>query len=378
MKYKTYKNKLLFGRYITYQKWLDAVGNEIAQTRKSIGKSVLGNQIDVFEVGNGPIKILMWSQMHGNETTATKALADLLLFLEDKNHAVAQSIIAQCILYFIPVLNPDGALAYTRLNHNQVDLNRDAQSLTQPESKILKEVFECVQPHWCFNLHDQRTIFSVGDKPVSATVSFLSPSADTERRLTPARVKAMQLIALLNQNLQTAIPGGVGRYSDAFNLNCVGDSFQALGVPTLLFEAGHFPEDYTREKTRELIFYSLVEALHGIVSEQYTSFTVDEYLSIPENKELFCDLLIQGLTTRDNVPVTVEIQYKEILAHERIQLLPYFKNIGREAAVFGHKTIQFSDTILDYNFEEFQALIGQEITDKFYNCVKITNTPIFC
>lgn len=378
MKYKNYKNKLLFGRYLTYDKWLSSVGNTFASAYKTVGFSVLGKRVDVFTLGKGPIQILMWSQMHGNETTATKALADLFLFLADKNNKVSQTVLEHCTLTVIPVLNPDGAVAYTRLNHHQIDLNRDAQALTQPESKILREVFERVQPHWCFNLHDQRTIFSAGDNAVSATVSFLSPSADTERRLTPARVKAMQLIALLNQNLQTAIPGGVGRYSDAFNLNCVGDTFQALGVPTLLFEAGHFPEDYTREKTRELIFYSLVEALQGIVSEQYNSFTVDDYLSIPENKELFCDLLIQGLTTRDNVSVTVEIQYREILAQERIQLMPYFKNIDRETAVFGHKTIQLSDTVLDYNFEEFKALTGQDITDKFHNCVKITNTPVYC
>ena len=39
--------------------------------------------------------------------------------------------------YIIPQLNPDGAKLYTRNNFNDVDLNRDAIKLSQPESKCL-------------------------------------------------------------------------------------------------------------------------------------------------------------------------------------------------------------------------------------------------
>jgi hypothetical protein len=46
--------------------------------------------------------------------------------------------------------------------------------------------------------------------------------------------------------LQRYIPGQIGRFDDSFNLNC-GDTFQAMGVPTLLFEAGHFEGDYQRK-----------------------------------------------------------------------------------------------------------------------------------
>jgi murein tripeptide amidase MpaA len=38
------------------------------------------------------------------------------------------------------MLNPDGAKTYTRENANKVDLNRDSQDLTQPESKILRKL----------------------------------------------------------------------------------------------------------------------------------------------------------------------------------------------------------------------------------------------
>ena len=54
----------------------------------------------------------------------------------------------------------------------------------------------------------------------------------------------MAIIAELNEMLQEFIPGQVGRYDDGFNINCVGDTLQQLNIPTILFEAGHFPNDY--------------------------------------------------------------------------------------------------------------------------------------
>ena len=70
----------------------------------------------------------MWSQMHGNESTTTKALFDVFNTLIS-NNPIIKHILNACTLYIIPILNPDGAEAYTRVNANAVDLNRDAQEL---------------------------------------------------------------------------------------------------------------------------------------------------------------------------------------------------------------------------------------------------------
>ena len=61
--------------------------------------------------------------------------------------------------------------------------------------------------------------------------------------------------------LQVEIPNGIGRYDDGFNLNCVGDTFQNFGVPTLLYEAGHYANDYEREEVRRLMFIALLKGL---------------------------------------------------------------------------------------------------------------------
>ncbi|MDX1333542.1 MAG: M14 family zinc carboxypeptidase, partial [Robiginitalea sp.] len=138
-----------------------------------LGYSVEKRPVFGVRLGSGPIRVLMWSQMHGNESTTTRAVLDLI------NSLIRNAVIEQDAFEFflIPMLNPDGARAYTRHNANGVDLNRDAQLQSQPESIILRSVYGEFAPQFCFNLHDQRTIFSAGDPPKPATLSFLAPAA---------------------------------------------------------------------------------------------------------------------------------------------------------------------------------------------------------
>ena len=187
-------------RYLSNQKWeqlLKALPYHLPTN--VIGHSVLNQPIYAHLLGKGPKKVLLWSQMHGNESTTTRALLDLF----DHLHSISgASLLEGLTLLIIPQLNPDGSSSYTRLNTNNIDLNRDALDLSQPESIALNDVFQSFSPDFCFNLHGQRSIFSAGKRGKPATLSFLSPAADDHRSLTPARVQAMQLIALINNNLQ--------------------------------------------------------------------------------------------------------------------------------------------------------------------------------
>ncbi len=307
---------------------------------KKIGKSVNEIPINAITLGKGSSRVMMWSQMHGNESTTTKAVLDLVNMLKSKND-LAKSILKQCTIVIVPILNPDGAENYTRVNANEVDLNRDAKQLTQPESKVLNKLFNEFKPDFCFNLHDQRTLFSVGKSDKSATVSFLSPSCDESRKLTPTREIAMKLIVSMNEKLQQIIPGQVGRYDDGFNDNCVGDSFQMKGVPTILFEAGHYADDYQREKTRELIFYALVKGLTTISEDNIETFKTEDYFKIPENDKLFFDILIlnaQKGNPKLNDNTKVGIRYKEVLENNTINFIPEIADIGNMSGCFGHLT----------------------------------------
>lgn len=308
--------------------------------KEVLGKSVLNQPIYGYFWGRGDSKVLMWSQMHGNESTSTRALTKLMNGLDA---GFKGEIFDKISLLIIPQLNPDGAKAYTRFNANEVDLNRDAIQLSQPESKLLKKVFEDFSPDFCFNLHDQRTIFAAGKQGLPATLSFLAPAGDPQKSITPQRIIAMQLIAGIDARLQAYIPGQIGRFDDTFNPNCVGDSFTALGVPTLLFEAGHFNQDYHRDFSSEMMLKAFEVVLNSIANKDYLDFTIEEYLQIPENEKDCVDLIIEGvkINTVEGVLEDQElaIQYQEVLRDDRVFFDPTFHAYGSKLEVLAHRRI---------------------------------------
>jgi hypothetical protein len=373
--YSLIKTPELFGRYITnsdIEKCFAKFPNSHIST---IGYSVENRPIYSLKFGTGSKKVLLWSQMHGNESTTTKALFDCFnLFLT--NNKIPNTILEACTLVVIPILNPDGAERYTRLNANEIDLNRDAQNLTQPESKVLRAVFEGFKPDYCFNLHGQRTIYNVGKSPIPATLSFLSPAQDQERSLTPNRKVAMSIIAKINVLMQTEIPNTIARYDDGFNLNCVGDTFQNFGVPTVLYEAGHLKGDYNREEVRRLMFMALLTGLQaiadGVEEQNFTS-----YLSLPENSKQFYDIIIRNAKLKkDSATITdIGILYDETLVNDKIEFIPIVEKISNLDDFFGHREIDAKGHLLSTS-EKSAIKVTNEIDFVMLNNEKIALKPL--
>lgn len=336
--YNSHQEKSLFGRYIHTENIKPLLENHAGKFEISeVGKSVNNEPIFNIKFGNGNKRILMWSQMHGNESTTTKAIFDLLNVI-GSNEKSTQHILENCTICIIPILNPDGAKAYTRLNANKIDLNRDAQDLSQPESKVLRHVFETFKPDFCLNLHGQRTIFGAGDSNKPATLSFLSPSEDKERSVTSTRKKAMEIIVAINTMLQQEIPNQISRYDDGFNANCVGDTFQSLNIPTVLFEAGHYKDDYSRETTRKFIFTALLKTLSYIANTTVSGDFYTDYFKIPENRKNFYDIIIRNATI-DDILQDVAIQYKEVLKDDKVVFKPVVEKIDDLNSYYSHKDI---------------------------------------
>ncbi|MCX2719513.1 M14 family metallopeptidase [Lentiprolixibacter aurantiacus] len=355
--HKDYKVSSITGRYILpgqVNKFFEACPESVQV--HSLGKSAEGRNIQMAELGAGEIKILMWSQMHGNESTTTKAVVDLIAFLSSRN-PTAMQLLEKCQLRIIGMLNPDGAVRYTRENANGIDLNRDAHERTQPESRILRKAFESFAPDFCFNLHDQRTIYNVGHTDSPATLSFLAPSRDEERTVDASREMSMQVIAAINEKLQRKIPGHIGRYDDAFNINCIGDTLQMHGTPTLLFEAGHYPGDYEREIVRGYVFHSLLAAIDTIANASYLRYDVESYLGIPENNKLYFDVLIRNFQWNNNKSAVEDlgILFREELQEGRIGFKPYIQKRGDLGTYFGHTTYDFS------NQKDLDSLINSSL-----------------
>jgi hypothetical protein len=333
------KEKSIYGRYLTLES-IEPLLEKMNTNNQLviIGKSVLGKPIYKYQIGEGKIKILIWSQMHGNESTTTKGLFDFLNLLNGGSDFVKQLLDVFTFLC-IPMLNPDGAKLYTRLNANKVDLNRDSQNLTQPESKVLRDAFESFKADYCYNLHDQRTIFGVGNSGKPATMSFLAPSYNEQRDINESRLKAINLISGINTVLQRYIPNQVGRFDDSFNINCIGDTFQALGVPTLLFEAGHYGKDYQRDETRKYVFMALVSSFTIISENDIVDNRNDNYLNIPQNKAVFYDFIYKNVKINyDGVEKITNFaaQYKEELIENKICFNAYVVEIGELEGYYGH------------------------------------------
>lgn len=328
------------GRYLTYNHIEDFLLNFGDKFKlEEFGKSTLGVPIQTICLGTGNIRILAWSQMHGNESTTTKAVLDVInAFAEEGKNPFLREILRNCTLTIIPMLNPDGAKLYTRQNGNGVDLNRDASLLKEKESRILRGYFDYFKPDFCFNLHDQRTIFSAGNNPKPATISFLTPAMDVERSITPSRIKSMQVIAAMAEELDHLIPNQIGRYDDSFNLNCTGDTFQSAEVPTILFEAGHFQNDYQREKTREFMAAAILFGLNAIATGAYLDKVYLDYFDIPENQKLYNDVVLRNCLVESKI-VDVAIQFNEILTEQKIIFSAVVEKIEPKLPIYGHLEI---------------------------------------
>ena len=336
--HQKYQERRISGRYLT----LNHIEPLLSRYQTTVvGQSVLGKPICQLVLGNGKTKIFMWSQMHGNESTTTKALFDFINFLHSDTPE-SQTLLYSFTFCLLPMVNPDGAAAYTRENANGVDLNRDAQNLTQPESLVLRQVFETFQPHYAYNLHDQRTIFGAGESGHPATVSFLAPAFNDNRDMNETRIKAIDVIVAMNTCLQQLIPNQVGRFDDGFNLNCIGDTFQSMNVPTILFEAGHFQNDYEREQTRKFIFMALLSGIKHLSENDVVSNKIDDYLKIPQNKVVFYDFVYKNVKINydgNEKIINFAAQYKEVLKDNKVEFEARIAQIDHMENHFGHVTV---------------------------------------
>ncbi len=339
----SHKESALENRYIHLEHITPLIENlKMSFQVDVIGHSVLGKPIHVIKIGTGPKKILIWSQMHGNESTTTKAVFDICNVFNDGSNSIIKHILVTCTMFLVPMLNPDGSKLYTRHNANNVDLNRDAKNLSQPESRVLRDLFQTFKPDYCFNLHGQRTIFGAGNTANSATLSFLSPAQNQACSITETRKIAMEVIAATNKVLQEQIPNQIGRYDDAYNDNCVGDTFQTLNCPTILFEAGHFVNDYQREITRFYMFQAILYSIYYISATRITGEGFEPYLNIPENFKNHFDVLIRKakiIKPPKAQVVDIAIQYQEILKNNAIEFVPKVEKIGDLSTYFGHREL---------------------------------------
>lgn len=264
---------------------------------RQVGESAEGRPIRTISFGRGPISVLLWSQMHGDESTASMALADIYALMREKpNHRVVRTIFEALTVHTIPMLNPDGAQRFQRRNAQGIDINRDARTLATPEGRILKAVRDELGPLVGFNLHDQGIGTRVGQTDRGAAIALLSPPFDYSRGVNDVRLRAMEIMGVMVKTMEPLVGNHITRYDDTFNPRAFGDLITQWGTSTILVESGGWEDDPQKQYLRKVNFVALLVALESIATGSYQGVGTDTYQALPSNGRRIADLVVMGGT----------------------------------------------------------------------------------
>jgi hypothetical protein len=264
---------------------------------EQIGRSVEGRAIYDLSFGRGAFTVLLWSQMHGDEPSATSALFDVFEYVRRHraDPAIARMLSALTI-HAVPMLNPDGAERFQRRNAQGLDINRDALLLQSPEGRALKALRDRLRADVGFNLHNQSWRTSVGRPPRPASISLLAVSYDEARSENDGRRLTKRLCAVIRDALEPLAPGQLGRYDDEFEIRAFGDNVTLWGTPVVLIETGPWtPAEPDRPPVR-LNFVALVTAFDALATGRVHAADPARYASLPMNESRLFSLRISGAT----------------------------------------------------------------------------------
>ena len=281
---------------------------------RTMGKSFEERDIRLIKIGRGNISVLLWSQMHGDESTATMAICDILNYLKKtKVEKITEEILLSLELFFVPMLNPDGAARFHRRTAQGIDMNRDALSLATPEARVLKSIREELQPRFGFNLHDQE-LSTVGSTKEIAALGLLSPSLDHEKTNNDVRTRSNYMASAFANVMNQFISGKITKYDDSFEPRAFGDNMQLWGTSTLLVESGHVLNDPEKNFIRKLNFVGILTTLYAIAAKTYDKFETASYVNLPFNGKRAYDVVIRNIVIEypngEKTPADLGISYQ--------------------------------------------------------------------
>lgn len=262
---------------------------ELGLKIEEVGRSYDNREIYQIEWGKGATKVFMWSQMHGDEPTATTALLDMFVYLQrNRGKTWVKELENNLTIRAVPMLNPDGAELFQRRNLQGIDINRDAAALETPEGRLLKKLRDAWSPDIGFNLHNQNALTTVGKTPKQATVSFLAVLGNAEGKTNDGHERNKRVCAVMISALENFIKGHIGRYDDAYNPRAFGDMISAWGTPVILIETGALHNRDEMFLVR-LNFVAYLAALKSLVdkSERQADAKIYENLPFNDSGDLF-------------------------------------------------------------------------------------------
>jgi len=391
--YDTYREPTLEKRRIKHedlQPLIDAAAAKPGFEVRTVGRSIEGRALRLISLGTGETDVFLWSQMHGNEPTATQAIFDILNLMASADFREEKEEILRSVrLHFLPMLNPDGAAVFKRRNTLSIDINRDALMLQSPEGRTLKRVRDSLDAEFGFNLHDQSTYYNAERTPKPATISYLAPAYNYEKDINEVRANAMKVIGFMNRIIQNYAPGQVGKYNDDFEPRAFGDNIQKWGTSAILIESGGYPGDVEKQEIRKLNYVSILSAIYAIATGAYQDIPLEAYDQIPENDRKLFDLKIEKVTyplLGSDYTIDIGIQRPEVNAeeYEAFWNSSRIVDIGDLSTYYGYREVDASrhrlawGQVYEETLEDLKAVDQLDFWDllsKGIAYVRVKNLP---
>lgn len=350
--YDSFKEPRIKERAFSYELWLSLI-DEWRQSPllavSEIGKTYEGKPIHQVVFGVGPIHICAWSQMHGDEATATMALADIFLFLSNKGDEfdeLREILHHKITLFVIPRLNADGAKRWTRETALGIDMNRDAIKNNSSEAKILSGWAHQINPTFSFNLHDQHRLYSVGNTPHQTHIALLATTGDESGTWTGSRLRSGKLANRLTQIVEKIYPNKIAKWTDEYNPRAFGDYFQAQGFGLILVEAGGAGWDLEKQSLRKTTACLLLDAFYAIANEEWKSEDLSTYESLLTNERSIFDIKLLNAPLRKNdisIRADIGLNISEEYIDGKITFMWTLEEIGDLSIYSGLTEIDASD-----------------------------------
>ena len=320
---------------------------------RELGKTEEGRPIHEVKWGEGPLQVIAWSQMHGDEATATMALADIFRLLSSSEKLATklkQKLHQKITLRIIPRLNADGAERWQRETALGIDMNRDATKQNSVEAQILSAWADEIKPSFAFNLHDQNRLYSVGNSPEQTHIAFLATTGDDEGTWTPSRLRAGQICQRMLSCIMPIIPGKIAKWTDEYESRAFGDTFSSRGYGLVLLESGGAGWDLEKQSLRKLNACLLLDAFCAIADGSYATESITEYEALPTNERAIVDIKITDAPLNSSVRADVLFNLVETpMTDGNIHYSWVVENIGDMSPFYGLTEIDGKDLHLSPN-----------------------------
>ena len=231
--------------------FLAAVDAESDRVRiTEVGTSVRGRPIHLVRLGYpqpapddqiaaGPSLLVVGAQ-HGNEPAGREAALQFLRDLALDEASLLPDALSTATVLVIPTANPDGRVANTRRNADNVDINRDHLALVSPEARAIAQVIRDFRPDLVVDAHERGATTPDLQLLWPRNLNVYGPVRDLSRALVEDHLFDQLPLAGYSVELYSAAPGGAGGEDERMLRNAAGlrhavgllvESSSQLGAP---------------------------------------------------------------------------------------------------------------------------------------------------